>query len=135
MEIVLKNSSEEMPRLRNALQDFALVNGLPSKVRQAGDLALEEHLTNVLNYAYLDSAVHEIIVRLSCLPGALQVEVEDDGQAFDPLKVPTPDTSIPLEARRPGGLGIHLMRQFMDTIEYRRQNGRNILRMTKRLEA
>ncbi|MHC1765799.1 MAG: ATP-binding protein [Verrucomicrobiia bacterium] len=117
MEIVLKNSSEEMPRLRNALQDFALANGLPPKARQAADLALEEHLTNVLNYAYLDSAVHEIIVRLSCPAGALQVEVEDDGQAFNPLKVPPPDTSIPLEARPPGGLGIHLMRQFMDTLE------------------
>jgi anti-sigma regulatory factor (Ser/Thr protein kinase) len=135
VEIVLKNSAEEMPRLLDALQAFALANGLSAGVRQAVDLALEEHITNVLNYAYSDSALHEIVVRFACLAGALQVEIEDDGRAFDPLEVASPDTSIPLEERPLGGLGIHLMRQFMDTLEYRRRGGRNILRMTKRLEA
>jgi anti-sigma regulatory factor (Ser/Thr protein kinase) len=135
VEIVLQNSSEEMPRLLEAVQAFALANHLPLGVCQAADLALEEHITNVLNYAYEDSAVHEIVVRLSCPAGALQIEVEDDGRAFNPLEVPSPDTSIPLEDRPLGGLGIHLIRRFMDRLEYRRQGGRNVLRMTKRLEA
>jgi anti-sigma regulatory factor (Ser/Thr protein kinase) len=134
LEIVLKNRPKEKPRLLRAFEAFAAEHRLPAKARQAADLALEEHVTNVLNYAYADSALHEIRVRLSCDEHVLHVEIEDDGQAFNPLAVPPVDTSIPLEQRPLGGLGIHLMRQFMDALEYRREGGRNILRMTKRLE-
>ena len=134
MEIVLTNRPEEKPRLFRALEAFAAEHRLPAKVLQAADLVLEEHVTNVLQYAYADTALHEIRVRLSCDEGALHVEVEDDGRAFNPLEAPPVDTSIPLEERSIGGLGIHLMRRFMDTLDYRREGSRNILRMTKRLE-
>ena len=135
MEIVLTNRPEEKPRLLRALEAFAAEHRLPAKVLQAADLALEEHLTNVSKYAYADTALHEIRVRLSSDERALVVEVEDDGRAFNPLEAPPVDTSIPLEERSIGGLGIHLMRRFMDTLDYRRESGRNILRMTKHLEA
>ena len=134
MEIVLTNRPEEKPRLLRALQAFAAEHRLPAKVLQAADLVLEEHVTNVLQYAYADTSLHEIRVRLSCDEGALHVEVEDDGRAFNPLEAPPVDTSIPLEERPIGGLGIHLMRRFMDGLDYRREGARNILRMTKRLE-
>lgn len=135
MEIVFHNRPEEKPRLLRALEVFAAEHRLPAKTRQAADLALEEYVTNLLNHAYADTALHEIRVRLSCDGRALHVEVEDDGREYNPLKAPLVDTSIPLEERPIGGLGIHLMRRFMDTLDYRRQGGRNILRMTKRLEA
>lgn len=134
VEIVLQNLRGEKKRLLQALETFAAEHGLPAKVRQAADLALEEHVTNVLNYAYADSAPHEIRVRLSCDEHTLHVEVEDDGRAFNPLQVPPVDTSIPLEERPLGGLGIHLMREFMDGLDYRREAGRNVLHMTKHLE-
>lgn len=135
LEIVLTNRPDEMKRLLQALEAFATEHRLPAKVLQAADLALAEHVTNVLKYAYADSTAHEIRVRLSCDEGVLHAEVQDDGRAFNPLEVPPVDTSVPLEQRSLGGLGIHLMRQFMDTLDYRREGGRNILRMTKRLEA
>ena len=135
LEIVLTNRPEEQPRLLRALEAFVAEHRLPAKVLQAADLALEEHVTNVLHYAYADAALHEIRVRLSCDERALLVEVEDDGRAFNSLDVPPVDTSVSLEQRPVGGLGIHLMRQFMDTLDYRREGGRNILRMTKRLAA
>ena len=117
MEIVLTNRPEEKPRLLRALEAFAAEHRLPAKVLQAADLALEEHMTNVLNYAYADTALHEIRVRLSCDGGVLYVEVEDDGRAFNPLEAPPVDTSIPLEERSIGGWGIHLMRRFMDGLD------------------
>lgn len=135
MEIVLHNRPGEKQRLVGALEAFTAEHGLPAKVHQAAELALEEHVTNVVNYAYTDNAPHEIRVRLSCDACALYVEVEDDGKAFNPLTAPQVDTSVPLERRPVGGLGIHLMRQFMDTLEYRREGGRNILRLTKHLAA
>jgi len=134
VEIVLTNRPEEKPRLLRALEAFAAEHRLPAKVLQAADLVLEEHVTNVLQYAYADTSLHEIRVRLSCDEGALHVEVEDDGRAFNPLEAPPVDTSIPMEERPIGGLGIHLMRRFMDGLDYRREGTRNILRMTKRLE-
>jgi anti-sigma regulatory factor (Ser/Thr protein kinase) len=134
LEIVLTNRPEEKRRLHQALESFAAEHCLPAKVLQAADLALEEHVTNVFKHAYTDTAPHEIRVRLSRGGGALHVEVEDDGRAFNPLEAPPVDTSIPLEERPIGGLGIHLMRRFMDELDYRREGSRNILRMTKRLE-
>ena len=135
MEIVLQNQPAEKQRLLKALQAFAVDQRLPDKVVQAADLALEEHLTNVLNYGYTDTAIHEVRVRFSRDATSFQIEVEDDGRAFNPLEKPEVDASIPLEDRPVGGLGIHLMRRFMDALDYRREGDRNILRMTKRLDA
>ena len=135
MEIVLTNRPTERKRLLQALQSFAAEHRLPVNVLQAADLALEEHLTNVFNYAYADTTVHEIRVRLSCDERSLHVEVEDDGRAFNPLEVPPAETSVPLEQRPVGGLGIHLMRKLMAALDYRRERGRNILCMAKRLES
>ena len=135
MEIVLKNQPAEKQRLLEALEAFALEHHLSDKAVQAADLALEEHLTNVLNYSFADDATHEIRVRFNCEGNSLQIEVEDDGRPFNPLEKPPVDVSMPLEQRPVGGLGIHLMRQFMDALDYRREGGSNILRMTKRLDA
>lgn len=135
MEIVLANRAEERPRLLKALQDFARQHELPASVLQAVDLALEEHLTNILNYAYDGSEPHSICVRLVAQSGWLLVEVEDDGKPFNPLERPAPDTSAPLESRPIGGLGIHLIRKFMDDVGYRRERDLNILTMRKQLPA
>jgi len=59
--------------------------------------------------------------------------VEDDGKPFDPTQAPVVDTSLPLEKKPIGGLGIHLIRRAMDEMSYRRQANRNVLRMVKRL--
>ena len=61
-----------------------------------------------------------------------RVEVEDDGRAFNPLDLPPVDTTVPLEQRPVGGLGVHMIRQLMDSVEYRRADGRNILTLTRR---
>ena len=133
MELVLKNQPEELPRLRRALENFAREHALPEPALQAADLALEEHLTNVLAYAYADQAPHDLRISLAIEGRCLQIEVVDDGRPFNPLSHPAPDTSLPLDQRPPGGLGIHLIRQFMDELDYRREADRNILRMRKRL--
>jgi anti-sigma regulatory factor (Ser/Thr protein kinase) len=135
VEIILTNKPEEKPRLVAALEQFAQANRLPRAVVQAADLALEEHLTNILHYAYDDSRPHEILVRFALEQGQLQVEVEDSGKPFNPLDRPEADISLPLESKPIGGLGIHLIRRFMDEVRYRRERDKNILHMRKRLDA
>ncbi len=115
-----------------ALERFAREHRLPKEVVNAADLALEEHLTNLISYGFEDNQAHEIKVRFS-VGADLILEVEDDGRAFNPLKWPEPDTSLPLERRPIGGLGIHLMRRFMDDLEYHSEGGKNRLCMRKHL--
>ena len=133
MEIALTNRASCREELLRGLEDFAREHNLAASVRQAVDLALEEHLTNVLRYAYEDDLTHEIRVRVDLDRGYLVVEVEDDGKAFNPLQIPEADTSAPLETRPIGGLGVHLIRRFMDDVDYRREGNKNVLRLRKRL--
>jgi anti-sigma regulatory factor (Ser/Thr protein kinase) len=133
LELILQNRTEEKERLRPALEEFARRHRLPPAVLQAADVALEEHVTNVIAYAYKDVAPHEIRIRLALENQSLQIEIEDDGRPYDPLSRPPVDTSVPLEEKPIGGLGIHLIRSLMDEVDYRREAGKNILRMTKRV--
>lgn len=135
MEIILKNRPEEKRKLLAALESFVCAHQLPPAAGRAADLALEEHLTNVMEYAYDDRREHEIRVRLDVNGAHLVVEVEDDGRAFDPTQAPEADTSLPLDQRPIGGLGIHFIRRCMDEVRYQRQANRNVLRMIKRLPA
>lgn len=135
MEVVLTNKPEDRHRLVAQLEAFAREVQLPKAALQAADLALEEHLTNVLNYAFEDkNTPHEILIRLEIQGDALLVEVFDDGRPFNPLERPEVDTSIPLEEKPIGGLGVHLMRRFMDELDYRREDGKNVFRMRKKLK-
>ncbi len=59
----------------------------------------------------------------------------DNGCPFNPLDRPEVDTAIPLDEKPIGGLGVHLMRRFMDELDYRREDGRNVFRMRKKLNS
>jgi len=128
----LKNNLSEIERLSQIVTEFGGLNNLSPKVLFAVNLALEEILTNIISYGYEDNNEHVIVIRLSLKDEELVAEVEDDGRPFNPLEVPKPDISRPLEDRKIGGLGIHLVRNLMDGLEYRRYGGKNISVMKKR---
>jgi anti-sigma regulatory factor (Ser/Thr protein kinase) len=128
----LRNNLAETRRIGALVEEFVRRNQLPSAVQRALDLSLTEWITNIISYGYADAAEHWISIRLSLPPGAVRVEVEDDGRQFNPLTLPPADTSLPLEQRAIGGLGVPMIRKLMDDVEYRRENGRNIVTMFKR---
>jgi len=133
----LRNNPADAGQLAIWVEDFARQARLPSSVRQAIDLALEECVTNVFSYAWKDGREHWVLIRFKAdsHEGSAEVEVEDDGREFNPLASPPVDVSVPLERRPIGGLGIHMIRQLMDSVTYRRENGRNILKLAKRITA
>ena len=131
MEFFLTGKPGERGRFVAAFENFCRWFEVPESARQAADLALEEHLTNVLNYGFSDGEERWVAVRLIVDNKALHAQVSDTGKAYDPLSEPLVDTSIPLEEKPIGGLGIYLMRQSMDELTYVREEGRNVLRMTK----
>lgn len=133
LELSLLNEQSEVARAQEALERFAVHHRIPERAFHELQLALEEHLTNILRYAYADQQAHRIQVRVTLRPQELQVEVEDDGRPFNPLKHPSPDLSLPLDQRPTGGLGIHMIRNSLDALEYRREQDQNILVMIKRI--
>jgi anti-sigma regulatory factor (Ser/Thr protein kinase) len=133
--ILFKNKLSEIGRLGQVVEEFAELHRLPPNLVFEINVALEEILTNVISYGYEDSGEHDILMRLSYQDGEVTAGVEDDGRPFNPLEAAEPDTSKPLEERPVGGLGIHLVRKFMDGVEYKRRQGKNILIMKKRVPA
>jgi anti-sigma regulatory factor (Ser/Thr protein kinase) len=133
VEIRVRNKLSELASANQSLTEFGRQHGLPDSVVHDLNLALEEILTNIISYGYTDSGEHEITVQLSVEPGEMRVEVEDDGQPFNPLEAPEADTTKPLEERAVGGLGVHLVRKLMDGLEYQRHEGKNLLVMKKQL--
>ena len=131
-EYRMGNDPTESRQIEGWIQSFAETARLSPAARNAFDIALVEWVTNVISYAYNDTREHWIAVRFLTSPGQARVEVEDDGREFNPLTLPPVDTSARLEQRAIGGLGVHMIRQFMDSVEYRRAEGRNILTMTRR---
>jgi len=132
--LMLKNDLSELARLCEFIDEFGGRAGLPSKTIADMHLALDEVVTNVISYAYPTFGEHQITIRLAIDADQMVVmEVEDDGQVFDPLTVGAPDLSTPLEERTVGGLGMHLVRQLTDSLDYRRYAGKNHLTMKRKL--
>ncbi|HET9823290.1 MAG TPA: ATP-binding protein [Burkholderiaceae bacterium] len=103
------------------------------EVRQIVDLALEELFTNIVKYG---SGHAPVLVRVQPVPGGLEVTVDDpDADEFDPTRSPDADTSLPLEEREPGGLGLHLIRRMLDSIEYQYVAQRRLSRVRFRKTA
>ncbi len=102
--------------------------GLEAKKKFGALIAVEEAFVNICSHAY-----PEVVgaVELSCgADGAVFVlEVADMGSPFDVLSLPDPDTTLDIMEREIGGLGVHFIRKLSDSVSYRRENGRNILRM------
>lgn len=138
--INLRNDLKELARLRDLVDEFGRGHGWPDRLLGDVQLALEESATNVINYAFRSgnavpalAGEREFTIRLGSTADELTVELEDEGQPFDPLTLPPPDFESPLEEMRIGGWGIHLVRQVMDDVVYRRQDGKNLLILKKRL--
>ena len=127
IHLALRNDIEELPHLLDETVAFLGKHDLPPRDSLTLRLVLEEIVTNIITHAYEDREPHEITVSMKCVDEGMAVVVEDDGREFNPLTAPEPDLSVPLEDRPPGGLGIHLIREFADRIEYRRIADRNRL--------
>lgn len=104
--------------------------GLPAELLFKFDLSANEAVTNIISYAFPENGIHEISLRLSVTKLAASLEIEDDGIPFNLLEAPGHVQPASLEEAHIGGLGIDLIRDFMDECHYVRHNGRNVLKLT-----
>jgi anti-sigma regulatory factor (Ser/Thr protein kinase) len=116
----------------DALEAWSDRERLSDAARRRMLTALDEILSNVVRHAVRDeTALIEMV--LSRDGNLVQVEVVDNAGPFNPLLVPPPDTTSPLESREPGGLGIALVRALTDEVRYERREDRNRLTMMWRV--
>lgn len=95
------------------------------------ELILEEVLLNIINYAYTEGRSGSISAGCAQFDKNLFViRIIDQGKPFDPSSSPDPDTTLSIEERNIGGLGIYLVHQLSDNVRYQRVDGQNILDIT-----
>ena len=131
--IILGNRISELPALTAFIEGCGEEWQLRPEVVFNLQLALEECVTNVIMYAYPPEEQHTLQVTAELQAPDLIFTIEDSGVPFDPTQVAEADTSLSAEERPIGGLGIFLVRQLMDSVEYRRDGDRNLLTLRKQV--
>jgi anti-sigma regulatory factor (Ser/Thr protein kinase) len=116
-----------------AFAGFAEAHALPSGVRRNLNVALDELLANALSHGQNGLDPCSVMVEVKLDKHRVTVVLTDDGPPFDPFGRDAPDTTLSVEDRPIGGLGIHLVLQLMDNVSYRRQDDHNIVVLVKQL--
>jgi anti-sigma regulatory factor (Ser/Thr protein kinase) len=119
-----------------ALAAFSSAHELSSEATWPFQVALDEVLSNIVRYGLRGGdGRREVEIDFRLEDDVFEVTIVDDGPAFNPLQAPEPDTSLPLEERPVGGLGIAIIKGLMDRVEYQRCEPHNQLVLRKRLTA
>lgn len=133
-KIVLLNDIKEIGRMATFLDELAEKHNLPVETAFNIHLALEETVSNVIMYAYPNDEEHEIVLTAHKNGNRLIFKIIDSGKEFDPTKQPDADVTLSLEERPIGGLGIFLIRNIMQVVEYNRIDDKNVLTLVKIIE-
>jgi sigma-B regulation protein RsbU (phosphoserine phosphatase) len=131
MTLTIKNDLDEVQRAIEHFGNFADDINLPEALVNVLNMVFDELLANIISYGYLDDDEHLIEIKLDCSSDRMILLLSDDGKPFNPLSLASPDTSASLEDREIGGLGIHLVKSMMDSVEYQRQQNKNVLTLLK----
>lgn len=121
----------ELKRLAAGVAEFCAAHGLDDEAEFQLSLVLEELFVNTVRHGGCADVPDCCEVQLESAAGGVEVEFRDRGPAFDPTMAPAPNLTVPLAERGDGGLGIHLVRQIMSEIRYRRDGEWNQLRMRR----
>ena len=135
MELLLQlsNNRSEIRNLSNRFDIFAKDNKLSNKVIHDVQLALDEIVTNTIEYGYEDDDKHLIDIKFTFNKESLKIIIIDDANPYNILDKENPDTSLSLEDKPIGGLGIYLVKHLMTNIDYDYRDGKNHILLTKSL--
>jgi sigma-B regulation protein RsbU (phosphoserine phosphatase) len=131
--ITLPNDIEKVPVLAEFVDEVCEIVGFDMSTTMGINLALEEAVVNVMSYAYQSGTTGNVNIEAIANETRLKFIISDWGTPFDPTAEKEVDTTLSAEERPIGGLGIHLVRQIMDSINYERIDGMNVLTLRKKL--
>lgn len=132
--LTLPNDIETIPQLNAFIDGFCEEQGIAMDIAIRLNLAIEEAVVNVMNYAYPKGTVGYVDIDMEADEENVTVILSDKGIPFDPTKKEKVDTTLSAEERPIGGLGIHLVREIMDTVDYAYTDHKNILTLKKTLK-
>ena len=127
--MTLGNDIASVSAVLDALETFAEENGLaPQKIMRL-NLVLDELITNTVSYGFPTGAPGTIHLSVELVDGTVNVELKDNGVAFNPVEAPAPERSGGIEEREIGGLGLKLVRNYAKRLDYRRVGAFNHLHL------
>ena len=132
-KIVLSNNTQEVPQLNAFVEEVCQTVEFDKIVTMQVKVAVEEAVVNVMKYAYPSGLHGDVIIEAASNDVRLKYTIIDNGKPFDPTVQSEVDTSLSAKERKIGGLGIHIMRQNMDSINYERMDNLNVLTLRKKL--
>ncbi len=133
-EIVVKAEVDNLDEVFDFIHQQLEEVDCPPKAMMQIDLAVDEIFANISNYAYNPEVGDaKIICNVENDPLRVEIEFEDKGIPYDPLAKADPDITLSAEERQIGGLGVYLVKKNMDSVDYRYEDGKNILTIKKEI--
>ena len=127
--ITLPNDVQTVPQLAEFVDEVCETIGIDMGLAMKMNLAIEEAVVN----AYPEGTVGDVRIEAQCDGARLTFVMTDSGKPFDPTVAAEADTTLGVDERPIGGLGIFLVRQIMDEVEYQRIEGQNVLTLHKKI--
>ena len=125
VEAIPENLSLVLSFVKTELQ----AHGTEGKLQRQIAIAVEEIFVNIAHYAY-NPEIGNAVIRV-CIDEEVSIEFEDNGNPYNPLEKTDPDTTLKAKERRIGGLGVFMVKKIMDSVDYRFENGKNIVKIRK----
>ena len=134
LQLAIKNDLAEIAGVTEAIHAFSAQSGISKEVDYVLQLVADELLSNIILYGCPAGDPHTITINLQAKVDEVWVLVRDDGIPFNLLERPVLRMPVSLDEAAVGGLGIHLVRNIMDEITYRHEDGWNTVLLKKRLK-
>lgn len=132
-EITVSSILDNLPRVLAFVRES--LEGCSSEVTGRIELSVEEIFVNIASYAYNpDEGPATVRCSIGGEPLRITIQFEDHGKPYNPLEKEDPDVNVPLEERPIGGLGIFFVKNIMDSVAYKYEDGRNIFTISKLIE-
>lgn len=133
-QLTINSDMANLEQVSDFVLEMARQLQLAEQTTDHVQMAVDEAVTNVMEHAYGGRTDGRIEIDIHATAHALQIEIRDRGEPFDPNTIQEPNIHSPLSERSIGGLGVFFMRKLMDDVEFKRDRRGNITRMTKKLK-
>lgn len=131
-ELRIAAKTENMERVLEFMNEQLEAHGCSPKTQTQLDIAADELFTNIAHYAY-GGHMGQAVIQMSFQDDFAEITFRDWGMPYNPLQHPDPDVTLPAAERPIGGLGIFMVKMSMDSVDYRREAGQNILTIRRKL--
>lgn len=128
----VKASTDQIATVRNFVANHALAFGFSERDVEDIRLAVDEAFTNIIKHAYNYDAGRDVDIQLKPSGNTFRISLYDQGEPFDTSNYSEPNVEEQIKAKKRGGVGVYLIKQLMDSVDYNRHEQVNEIRMIKK---